>query len=136
MMKSNNNKNKESARELLKLLGVIVAIGLWLLSMYLSTVRDEKIMDKQGVDTTCVMVAYAEGGTGQRGPKKGYHNQFEYRVDGVIHHCYVFTSVKPLPIGMKLNVRYLKKKDGNVTINFPDVYKEQYKEYGFNDYGY
>lgn len=130
-------KNKSvSARDLLKLLYVLIPIGLLLLYVYYSDESDEKLMQQQGINTECVMVAFGEGRTGQRGPKKGYVNQFEYNIGDSIHYCYVFTSVKPLPYGLKLKVRYLINKDGNVTIDFPDEYKEQYKEYGFNDYGY
>jgi hypothetical protein len=133
-MKAKNND--VAARDLLKLLYVLVPLGLILVYIYFSDERDEKLMSKHGIDTKCVMVSYSEGRTGQRGPQNGYFNQFEYHIDDFTHYCYVFTSVKPLPIGMELKVKYLKMKDGNVMINFPDVYKEQYKEYGFNDYGY
>lgn len=93
-------------------------------------------MQQQGINTECVMVAYEEGRTGQRGPKQGYYNQFAYHISDSIHYCYVFTSIKPLPFDTKLKVRYLQKKDGKVTISFTIEYKEEYKEYGFNDYGY
>jgi hypothetical protein len=120
----------------LKLLYVLVPLGLLLAYIYLEGERDGKLMREQGADTECIMVSYSEGRTGQRGPRKGYSNQFAYYIGDVVHYCYVFTSVKPLPFDLKLRVRYLRKKDGRVTIKFPDEYKEQYKEYGFNDYGY
>lgn len=130
-------KNKSvSARDLLKFLYVLIPLGLFFLYLYFSIEKDEKMMREQGINTECVMVAYGEGRTGQRGPKQGYYNQFAYHISDSIHYCYVFTSVKPLPYGLKLKVRYLINKDENVTIDFPDEYKEQYKEYGFNDYGY
>lgn len=125
-----------SARDLLKFLYVLIPLGLLLLYVYYSGESDEKLMQQQGIDTKCVMVAYGEGRTGQRGPKQGYYNKFAYHIGDSIHYCYVFTSIKPLPFDTKLKVRYLQKKDGKVTIRFPAEYKEQYKEYGFNDYGY
>lgn len=67
-------------------------------------------MHDQGIDTECTMITYGEGRTGQRGPKKGYYNQFMYYIGDSIHFCYVFTSVKPLPSGMKFKVRYLQKR--------------------------
>jgi hypothetical protein len=132
----NVKNNNVSVRDFLKLFYVFVPLGLMLMYLYFSGERDQKLMDKQGIDTVCVLIAYGEGSTGQRGQKNGYNNQFEYYIDGVSHYCYVFTSVKPLPVGMELKVRYLKMKDGSVRIDFPDEYKEQYKEFGFNDYGY
>jgi hypothetical protein len=130
-------KNKSvSARDLLKFLYVLIPLGLLLLYVYYSDESDEKLMQQQGINTECVMVAFGEGRTGQRGPKKGYNNQFAYHIGDSIHYCYVFTSIKPLPFDTKLKVRYLQKKNGKVTIRFPAEYKEQYKEYGFNDYGY
>ena len=131
---------KGSAQEYLQALKLLV-LGLALPAMlvlfvFFSSEYDEKLMREQGVDTECVTIAYGEGRTGFRAPQKGYFNQCAYYIGDFIHYCYVFTSVKPLPSGMKFKVRYLQKKDGKVTINFPDEYKEQYKEYGFNDYGY
>ncbi|MDR0828885.1 MAG: hypothetical protein LBN95_02075 [Prevotellaceae bacterium] len=123
---------------------VLIAIPLFLIAFFavillpliLKDNYNRKLMCEQGVDTECVMTAYGEGRTGVRGPKKGYSNQFMYYIGDSIHYCYVFTSVKPLPFDMRLKVRYLQKKDGTIIINFPDEYKETYKEYGFNDYGY
>ncbi len=129
-------KKNVSARDLLKFLYVLIPLGLLLLYVYYSSESDEKLMQQQGIDTTCVMVAYGEGRTGQRGPKQGYYNQFAFYIGDSIHYCYVFTSIKPLPFDTKLNVKYLQKKDGVVTIKFSAEYKEKYKEYGFNDYGY
>ena len=128
---------KEVNSYLLKvLLCGLVPIILLLAYIYYDGEREEKLIQNQGVDTECIMIAFSEGRTGQRGPKKGYYNQFQYYIGDSIRYCYVFTSVKPLPSGIKLNVRYLQRKDGKVTINFPDEYKKIYKEYGFNDYGY
>jgi hypothetical protein len=110
-------------------------LALILLPLVFEDNHDRKLMREQGVDTECVTVSYREGHTGQRGHKKGYHNQLMYYIGDSAHYCYVFTSVKPLPY-MKIKVRYLQKKDGKVIINFPVEYKEKYKEYGFNDYGY
>jgi hypothetical protein len=137
MNKSVKTTSKEfSAKDLLKLLFVLIPLGLMLLFLYFGDIHDQKIMREQGIDTECIMIAYGEGRTGQRGPKKGYYNQFQYFIGDSIHYCYVFTSIKPLPYDMRLKVRFLKEKDGKVRINFPDEYKEKYKEYGFNDYGY
>lgn len=133
-MKESNDK--DSARDYLKLLYVLIPFGLLFSYHYFSDKNYEKMMREQGINTECVMVAYGEGRTGQRGPKNGYVNQFKYNIGDSTHYCYVFTSGKPLPYNLKLKVRYLIHKDGNVTIDFPDDYKEQYKEYGFNDYGY
>lgn len=139
-MKSNRNadkkKNEIPAGSYFWMFLGLVPIGLLLLHLYFSGVREEKQMLEHGVDTECVMVAYDLGRTGVRGPKSGYINKFEYQIGLAKYNCYVFTSRKPLPIGLKLNVRYLKSKDGQVRINFPDDYKQKYKAYGFNDYGY
>ena len=113
--------------------------GLFLFGLvyiFFSGLHDEKMMREHGVDTECVMDAYGKGSTGTRERKEGYVNRFVYQIGDSIHHCYVFTSIKPLPFGLKLQVRYLVKKDGSVTIDFPDEYEEKYKEYGFNDYGH
>ncbi|GHV44478.1 hypothetical protein FACS1894180_5870 [Bacteroidia bacterium] len=131
---------KRAVRELFPALKLLLATLLFLSFILLPVIIEDehnrKLMREQGIDTECVMIAYSEGRTGQRGPKFGYSNQFMYYIGDSIHYCYVFTSVKPLPFDMKLKVRYLQKKNGKVTINFSDKYKEQYKEYGFNDYGY
>ena len=118
------------------LLVALLFLAIILLPNIIESKNNENLMCTQGVDTECVMIVYGEGRTGQRGPKQGYYNQFAYYIGDSIHYCYVFTSIKPLPFNMKLKVRYLQKKDGKVMINFPDEYKDLYKEYGFNDYGY
>jgi len=133
----NDKSKKVSARDLLLYVFYGLApIGLLLLYLYFSGENEDKLMREEGINTECVMVAYSEGQSGVRGPKKGYNNKFEYNIGNAIYRCFVFTSVKPLPLGLKLKVRYLKTKEGKVRINFPDEYEEAYKEYGFNDYGY
>jgi hypothetical protein len=131
-----NHLRRKFSFTFLKVLIILFLLGSLPLYVFLSSNHNERLMREQGENTECVMVAYGEGRTGVRGPKKGFFNQFEYQIGYTIHQCYVFTSVKPLPIGLKLKVRYLQTKDGKVRINFPDEYKETYKEYGFNDYGY
>ena len=135
-MKIEGGTPQDFFKAVLVMFAMLACIALFLLPVILEDEHNRKLMREQGVDTECVTIAYGEGRTGFRAPQKGYFNQCAYYIGDFIHYCYVFTSVKPLPSGMKLKVRYLQKKDGKVTINFPDEYKEQYKEYGFNDYGY
>jgi len=133
----NTQIEKGAVKALLKGLSYIFLPLIFLISCFLlEDAYNAKLMRSQGVDTECVMIAYGEGSIGSRSPKKGYKNQFQYFIGDSIHYCYVFTSKKPLPFDMKLKVRYLQKKNGRVIINFPVEYKEMYKEYGFNDYGY
>lgn len=130
------NTEKKESSEYKSIAFVSIVFGMFifgLLYVFFSGLHDEKIMRENGVDTECVMISYAKGSLG-RGPTEGYHNRCAYSVNDSIHYCYVFTSVKPLPVGMRLKVRYLKHEDGRITIDFPDEYKEVYKEYGFNDY--
>ena len=124
---------KMTIKDILLLLSGLTPIAIMLLYVFFSGLHDEKVMREYGADTECVMISYAKGSLG-RGPTEGYHNRCAYSVNDSIYYCYVFTSVKPLPVGMRLKVRYLMHKDGRITIDFPDEYKEVYKEYGFNDY--
>ena len=60
-----------SARDLLKFLYVLIPLGLLLLYVYYSDESDEKLMQQQGINTECVMVAYGEG----RAQAKGAPNK-------------------------------------------------------------
>ena len=125
-----------TGKDVLLLLSALIPIAILLLWIGFSMRHEAKMMREHGIATECVMDTYVKGCTGWRGPIEGYHNRFVYYIKDSIHYCYVFTSVKPLPVGLKLQVRYLIKEDGSVVIDFPEEYEDIYKEYGFNDYGY
>lgn len=133
MKKETKIITKELSKVVLAGLG---PIAILLLYVFFSGKHDEKIMREHGINTECVTVAYAKGKTGSRGPVEGFHNKCAYFINDSIHYCYIFTSQKPLPVGLKLKVRYLVHENGRVTIDFPNEYKTEYAEYGFNDYGY
>ena len=133
-MKASTKNKKTSIRDILKLFYVFVPLGLLLSYFYFTDEYSNKMLKERGTDTECVVIAFREGKSGVRGPKKGYYNKCQYIIDDSIHYCYVFTTIKPLPFYTKILVRYYQKKDGTIKIDFPEAYK--YKEYGFNDYGY
>ena len=134
-MKETKKIEKLTIQDILKYSSIFVLLGLMLLYIHFDTLHSENTMFKYGVDTECVIVAYQSGSIGVREKINGYRNQCQYFIGDSIHYCYVFTSIKPLPLYTKLKMRYLQKKNRKIVIDFPDEYKEEYKEYGFNDYG-
>jgi hypothetical protein len=135
-MKEAIKNEKLSIRDFLKLLYVFVPMALLLSYYYFTTDYEEKLLQTKGTNTECIVIAYGEGKMGVRGPKKGYMNKCQYYIGDSIHHCYIFTTAKPLPFYEKIKLKYFQLKDGSVKIDFPDTEEEKYKEYGFNDYGY
>lgn len=106
----------------------------YLIFQLIQNKKDQNALLNYGTLTECTVVAYTEGKSGIRGPKKGFYNKCQYNINDSLHYCYIFTSKKPLPSGSKISLKYYQKRNKSVIIDFPDTKK--YNEYGFNDYGY
>jgi len=135
-MKQPTESKKLSVWDILKLFTPLIPLALLLSYYYFKNESENKLFWKQGIDTECIVIAYGEERTGVRGPRKGYYNKCRYFINDSIHYCYIFTTVKPLPVNEKIKLKYFQANDGRIRIDFPNTEKEKYKEYGFNDYGY
>ena len=135
-----NNKNQASPLKMIKA-GLIGLIPLALILIYYhfsdNTKTELKLLREEGIVLESEVILRVEGKAGHRVPKNGYWHRCQYFIGDTTYYYYIFTSIKPLPLGEKILIHYYQFEDGKnkgkTLVGSTEEMKFKYKEYGFGD---
>jgi len=136
------SKEKQDLKGGLRALAIIISI-LLLLNAYpfFENLYEKKLFQENSLETESEVTGWFEGRTGYRSPKHGFFNNCKYYVEEEVNYFRIFTSIKPLPLGDKINIKYYQytkglKKGKVVVVSCTEELNLKYADYGIYDYGY